>query len=834
MASKKRRGKTGKKAPKKSATLRSDPKKQPKKSKKVKEEDQSIDVEPSELNLRRRKVASRDSSAASCDDPSSQEETSDEMMTQGSTAEQDDTDGIKKEVSKTNPGSLSLDVLAMVASEKLEKEPVYGLNKKLTLRNVQSMEVLNLDQIRLLSDKALVNLFADMTSNELKRNYTFTCYLQPNKCFANFSSFGNETRARQLVCSHLREHVEKIVKESEGAKVKFTAEPIHARKRRMTASKSSKNQKKKKGIASAKPSPSYLKPGKQDKNTVYTLLKSGKSTVVFPTGNIVEISDFMSSKNSKGKQKENDHSGLSKQTRLASQMKKNIAKKFAMKKSLKRQEKKLCDDEAEGSSSDSEREIDVENDDGKDPRLTIGEEVDTDKCIAVNDQFIIDLLTRSQPHHDHCYTTIFGKRRGAEMMHYEIESSEDESEEESSSRTSALKFNKHKCFPTLNKSLDRPLKVLHGCVQGGNNLSVPVIQYARLAFAPDGTPLVSAEEEVQDFNSNTIAESSSAQRPYPPMPKFELARKGKVFVPEEMIGSSGDEAERLLEHLTKRRQNKTKPKEGTAEWERKTALRCIRELRTKKKDDRVPLICKICKDKTFTAAATLMYHYRSHAGIKPFVCLICNTTFTRQHSLNYHMLIHNNQSRFTCIDCGRKFRHPSHFKEHIRRHTGECPFVCTDCPLKFKTRNTYKRHLKTRHGKLLTAAGIHVMTAEEFKKFQTKPYKKRVEVIPSGGCTIVEGQEQSVAETRALLEVGGKLKQKTVIITPEGQVSVIETGTEGQLMQMEAGGHESDGADSVDIDDEDDEDIDDGFSDASIDNEEDMEMEEDDELLDIT
>ena len=49
-------------------------------------------------------------------------------------------------------------------------------------------------------------------------------------------------------------------------------------------------------------------------------------------------------------------------------------------------------------------------------------------------------------------------------------------------------------------------------------------------------------------------------------------------------------------------------------------------------------------------------------GIKPYVCLICNTTFTRQHSLNYHMLIHNNQSRFTCIECGRKFRHPSHYR----------------------------------------------------------------------------------------------------------------------------------------------------------------------------
>ena len=49
-------------------------------------------------------------------------------------------------------------------------------------------------------------------------------------------------------------------------------------------------------------------------------------------------------------------------------------------------------------------------------------------------------------------------------------------------------------------------------------------------------------------------------------------------------------------------------------------------------------------------------------GIKPFVCLICNTTFTRQHSLNYHMLIHKNLNRFTCKECGRMFRHPSHYK----------------------------------------------------------------------------------------------------------------------------------------------------------------------------
>lgn len=46
----------------------------------------------------------------------------------------------------------------------------------------------------------------------------------------------------------------------------------------------------------------------------------------------------------------------------------------------------------------------------------------------------------------------------------------------------------------------------------------------------------------------------------------------------------------------------------------RVALRCIRELKGRKKDDKMTLVCKICKDKSFTAGATLMYHYRSHAG----------------------------------------------------------------------------------------------------------------------------------------------------------------------------------------------------------------------------
>lgn len=43
------------------------------------------------------------------------------------------------------------------------------------------------------------------------------------------------------------------------------------------------------------------------------------------------------------------------------------------------------------------------------------EDVDRHK-IEENEQFIIELLSKTQPHHDHCYTTIFGQRTNSEQV----------------------------------------------------------------------------------------------------------------------------------------------------------------------------------------------------------------------------------------------------------------------------------------------------------------------------------------------------------------------------------------------------------------------------------
>ena len=87
---------------------------------------------------------------------------------------------------------------------------------QLTKRSVQSLDVLNLDQIRMLSDKALVHMFSEMTANEMTRNYTYTCFLVPDKCQATFTSFGNESRARMRLRAHLLEHIGELLQEENG------------------------------------------------------------------------------------------------------------------------------------------------------------------------------------------------------------------------------------------------------------------------------------------------------------------------------------------------------------------------------------------------------------------------------------------------------------------------------------------------------------------------------------------------------------------------------------------------------------------------------------------
>lgn len=197
----------------------------------------------------------------------------------------------------------------------------------------------------------------------------------------------------------------------------------------------------------------------------------------------------------------------------------------------------------------------------------------------------------------------------------------------------------------------------------------------------------------------TVVSAVQTLNNHEPVKRQQIVKDSKQIVKQERIS---------------RRQARTGIKGSITEKEKNLALDCIKEIKESRQtlEDSNSFRCRICAERSFSALNSLLFHYRTHAGVKPYECDECEATFTRQHSLNYHILIHLNQSRFVCEECGSQFRHPSHFKEHQRRHTGETPFQCIDCSSKFKTRSTYKRHLEKRHGKVLTAQGISEISKE--------------------------------------------------------------------------------------------------------------------------
>ncbi|XP_046740404.1 uncharacterized protein LOC124407883 isoform X2 [Diprion similis] len=256
-----------------------------------------------------------------------------------------------------------------------------------------------------------------------------------------------------------------------------------------------------------------------------------------------------------------------------------------------------------------------------------------------------------------------------------------------------------------------------------------------------------------------------------------------IYLPESVTWSE-DTNDRNMEISVP-----TKPKGkakfiGTSKEEREMALALMDRIKRKGNPAGGNLQCRICDPpRTFTAPTTLVSHYRSHAGIKPYECRICRAVFTRRHSLKYHMLIHQNQTRFTCADCGKKFRHPSHFREHRRRHTGEAPFGCEDCGQRFKTRNTYKRHLKTRHGKVLTTTGelLH-LSEEDFQKVRTNPKRRSVTINSESMLdedvtapeAIIQFQNQDVNEPEVNLQIGEDLENNYEALDKDSENSCNE------------------------------------------------------------
>lgn len=130
------------------------------------------------------------------------------------------------------------------------------------------------------------------------------------------------------------------------------------------------------------------------------------------------------------------------------------------------------------------------------------ENTPVERHLEENEQLIIDLLSRSQPFMDHNYTTIFGKRAMHENYCPDLDLS-DLDEEDNAARSSGKRI---KTIKDLTGAGNDPtgktltLKVNAGTVPNVNNVHIPIIRLARIPVAPDGTPLVSAEEVVVQEN----------------------------------------------------------------------------------------------------------------------------------------------------------------------------------------------------------------------------------------------------------------------------------------------------------------------------------------------
>ena len=85
-----------------------------------------------------------------------------------------------------------------------------------------------------------------------------------------------------------------------------------------------------------------------------------------------------------------------------------------------------------------------------------------------NQAFIMELLTRSQPYHDHCYTTVFGRKPGIESMEFDSDGEGDK--EETVNLTSG----------TVDPNKTLSIKFNSGNIANPNHLHIPIIRLQRI------------------------------------------------------------------------------------------------------------------------------------------------------------------------------------------------------------------------------------------------------------------------------------------------------------------------------------------------------------------
>ena len=98
--------------------------------------------------------------------------------------------------------------------------------------------------------------------------------------------------------------------------------------------------------------------------------------------------------------------------------------------------------------------------------------------------------------------------------------------------------------------------------------------------------------------------------------------------------------------------------------------------------------------KKYPCESKLKIHERTHTGIRPFICEICQKSFNEKRNLKEHLKSHSEIRPFKCPLCDKGFKCIESLKEHIKySHYKIKNFSCQFCNKKFGKLCVLKNHM---------------------------------------------------------------------------------------------------------------------------------------------